>query len=61
MAHEYHVELSDGKNYTVTTNHHHDDHELDVFLNHLLDIIKGTVSGVLSNVIVRRFTYRGQR
>lgn len=60
MAHQYHVELSNGKSYTVTTTEHHENHTREVFLKHLADIISRTASGVASAMIVR-YLYKGSK
>lgn len=60
MSHEYDVQLSDGKKYSVKTQHHHEDHDTNTFANHLLDVIKNILGTVASGVIVHRFTYKGK-
>jgi hypothetical protein len=60
MSHHYEAHASDGQTYNVTTQHHHDDHEDATFKRHLLDVIKGSISGVAAGAVLR-FVYRGQR
>jgi hypothetical protein len=60
VANVYHVELSDGQSYTVTTEHHHDDHDAATFRRHLLDVIKSSVAGVVSGTIVH-FLHKGRK
>ncbi len=60
MANQYEVSLSDGRSYTVTTDRHHDNHDDNSFRRHLLDIVKQSVSGVVSQTVVR-FIFRGRR
>jgi hypothetical protein len=60
MAHAYEVHTSDGQSYDVTVQEHHDDHPNDAFKKHLLDVIKGSVSGVISASVIR-FAYKGRR
>ncbi len=48
MPHQYEARTSDGDAYTVTTSKHHDDHDDATFKKHLLDVIKSSVSGVIS-------------
>lgn len=59
MANAYHVELSTGQSYNVTTDRHHGDHDDKTFKQHLLDIIKGSVSGVVAGVVVR-YIHKGR-
>lgn len=61
MAHLYEVHTNDGRTHEVPTTHHHSDHDEATFKRHLLDVLKGTASGVASNIIVSRFIYRGRR
>jgi|GEM_PF-6439620 len=60
MAYVYEVHANDGGIYTVTTQHHHEDHDEHSFRRHLLDVVKSTISGVLANGI-NRFIYKGRR
>ncbi len=48
----YQVTLSDGSKYDVTTDKHHDDHSEPTFRQHLLDVIKNAISGIVSGVVV---------
>lgn len=56
----YKVTLSDGTIYDVTTTLHHDDHPEPTFKRHLLDIIKSSISGIISNVVVG-FVHKGRK
>jgi hypothetical protein len=58
--HVYHVETSDGQTYTVTTTEHHDDHDENVFLRHLAQVISRTASQVAAGMILR-YIYRGRK
>lgn len=60
MANLYGVQTSSGKNFDVTTNKHHDDHDDKTFRDHLLDVIKGTASQVIGEVVVR-YTFKGRK
>ncbi|MDO9223608.1 MAG: hypothetical protein Q7U20_07840 [Caulobacter sp.] len=60
MSHQYDAHMDNGDKFTVTTSRHHDDHTDDEFAKHLLDVIKGSISGVVSGVIVR-FAYKGRK
>jgi hypothetical protein len=60
MSHQYDAHLDNGDRYTVTTDKHHDDHTEDGFKRHLLDVIKGSISGVISATVVR-FAYKGRK
>ncbi len=60
MSNEYTVRLTDGSTYTVTTTRHHDDHPFDEFARHLLDIIKGSVGGVIAGTVVH-FLHKGRK
>jgi hypothetical protein len=55
----YHVTLSNGESYTVTTEEHHDDHTDTSFARHLLDVIKSAIGGVISGTVVR-FMHKGR-
>lgn len=57
--HHYEVELTNGDKYKVTTPNHHDNHTLDVFLGHLVDILKSIVAGVATHHI-NNFVYKGK-
>lgn len=61
MAHVYEVHTSDGQVRSAETPHHHDEHDNSTFAKHLLDVLKGTTAGILSNVIVNKFIYKGRR
>jgi hypothetical protein len=64
MAQKYEAHGHDGKVYDVTTDHHHDDHSDDSFKKHLGRIIDaaigGTVGGISTAVIVRKFIFKGK-
>ncbi len=57
MANKYHVTLSNGDSYTVTTEEHHDDHGLEAFKKHLFDAIT-SVTGGLVTAYVLHFTLK---
>lgn len=59
MANVYHVTMSNGESYTVSTEEHHDDHSDASFARHLLDVIKSAISGVISGSVVR-FLHKGR-
>jgi hypothetical protein len=61
MANVYHVVLSDGSEYTVTTERHHGDHTFEEFARHVLDVIKGAFSGVVAGLIVSTITHKGRK
>ena len=61
MAHIYSVQLSDGRTYDVSTEHYHGDHNDSTFKQHLLDVLKGTLSDLLARVIVASYRYKGRR
>jgi hypothetical protein len=52
MSNVYGVKLGDGSSYEVTTERHHSQHDGQTWKKHLLDVIKGSVSGIVSAVIV---------
>ncbi len=60
VANLYHAKMSDGQAYNVTTDKHHDDHDEATFKRHLLDIIKSSVSGVISGTVVH-FMHKGRK
>jgi hypothetical protein len=60
MSHIYDVQTSDGRSHQVATQHHHDDHDDASFKRHLLDVLKGSASGVIGGSVVH-FLYRGRR
>lgn len=60
MANLYHVTLSSGETFTVTTEEHHDDHSDQSFARHLLDIIKSSIGGVISVTVVH-FLHKGRK
>jgi hypothetical protein len=60
MAHVYEARTGDGKAYNVSTDRHHADHDDKTFKQHLLDVIKGSVSGVISGVVVT-YVYKGRK
>lgn len=60
MAHVYHVELNNGDSYTITTDKHHEEYPPNVFLGHLLDVIKRTGAQVAA-IAITRYMYRGRR
>jgi hypothetical protein len=55
----YEVTLHDGQRYNVQTPHHHDDHEPEVWQQHLTDILKGSVSGLVVQGITA-IVFRGK-
>jgi hypothetical protein len=52
MANVYHVKFSTGETFDVTTEKHHDDLDEASFKKHLIDVVKGSATGVISGVIV---------
>lgn len=58
MSHEYHVELSNGQSYTVTSDRHHDEHPR--FENYLSEIFMRTGSQVAAHMIIR-YIYKGRK
>jgi hypothetical protein len=60
MANVYEARLSSGESYTVTTDRHHGDHDDKTFKQHLLDVIKGSISGIVSGVVVA-YIHKGRR
>lgn len=58
--HVYHVEVSDGTAYTVTTEHHHEDFHENVFLQKLAQIISQTTTMVSAQMIMR-YIYKGRK
>lgn len=60
MAYVYDATGNDGKTYTVNTAKHHDDHDDKTFRAHLLDVIKGTISGVVASHITH-YRFKGRR
>jgi hypothetical protein len=60
MVHIYSARLTDGQTYDVQTPNHHENHSDTDFRRHLLDIIKSSVSGVVSGTVVH-FLYKGRK
>ena len=56
----YHVELSNGESFTVTTIEHHDDHQESGFKKHLADVITRTGAMVGAQMIMR-FMFKGRK
>lgn len=60
MANVYEAKHSNGQAYTVTTEHHHDDHGVDSFKKILGDIIKNGAGGVVSGTVLH-FVFKGRK
>ncbi len=60
MANVYDAKHSNGQTYTVTTNHHHDDHTAENFKKLLGDIVKQSAGGVVSGTILH-FVFKGRK
>lgn len=60
MVHLYSATLSDGSAYDVQTPNHHANHPEADFRRHLLDIIKSSISGVITATVVH-FAYKGRK
>lgn len=58
MSYVYDVRLSNGQNYAVTTDKHHDNHDDASFQRHLLDVIVSTAGRILGNVIIHEYKLR---
>lgn len=56
---QYAVTLRDGRTYTVNTPNHHADHGEQEFKDHLLDVLKQTVAGVIA-VGIGGILFKGQ-
>ena len=60
MANVYHVRLSDGRTYDVTTDHHHDDHHEDDFKAILLNIVERSAGAAIGGVVLH-YVLKGRR
>jgi len=64
MANKYQAETTGGQTYDVTTDEHHADHTESGFKAHLGRIIDGaiggTIGGISTAVIVRKFIFKGK-
>ncbi len=60
MANVYEAKHSNGQHYTVTTDHHHDDHGDENFKKMLTDIIKSSAGGVISGTVLH-FAFKGRK
>lgn len=59
MSYQYEITLSNGKTYDVTVSKHHEQHPQDVFLGHVVDMLKSIVSGVAIHHITK-FRFKGR-
>lgn len=52
MANVYQVTMDDGTRYDVTTDQHHSQMPEQTFRQHLLQIIRDSIPGIISGVVV---------
>jgi S-adenosylmethionine:diacylglycerol 3-amino-3-carboxypropyl transferase len=59
MANKYEVTLTNGQVYDVTISKHHDDYTQNVWLGHLVDVLKTIVSNVATHHITN-YKFKGR-
>jgi hypothetical protein len=60
MANLYQARLNNGQTYDVTTDRHHADHDDKTFKQHLLEVIKASVPGIISGIVVG-YVHKGRK
>lgn len=56
----YEVHTDDGRRHEVETPHHHDDHDVKTWQDHMVDLLKNIAAGITVNRI-EKIIFKGKR